>query len=280
MKFFNAVTKGNIIADGTVGALVNWLEQFINVLFPENGIEYWSVNQYTGQRGLLYDAPVPKYGDGPQDVRHAACYVRPGGCEGRAIEVALVLNDDSISRLAWIKTFDKDDAAWLVARAISEVLTSILYWDEIPEIVDMSLKVPRQYRWYRETNLKEPVTIASTLQQITISTRSGVVLENRSWADQGVNAKYVVEARLKDWKTVLTNLKVRFEEVTEKRAAFDDLPGYLFTDQGVEGVDGFYVLPPGGRIHFDCDWLGYYPNLDEAVRAARAHRDSKQQKAA
>ena len=43
-SFFNATCKANVVGDGTVGATITWLEKFINVLFPDNGIEYWSDN--------------------------------------------------------------------------------------------------------------------------------------------------------------------------------------------------------------------------------------------
>lgn len=279
MKFFNAVKNGSTIGKGTVGELVRWIEAYVNVLFPDNGIDYWSDHKFGGGSSLKHEDPVPAVG-GDDGVHHVACYVRGGHCEGQIIEVGLFLRNGQFKYLTWAKTFGKDDECWMIARAISAALDSLLLWNEIPEVVEMSDKVPRQYRWYRESNLHEEVTIAASYSGLVVSTPSGLILDNRDWSEHGVNAKFYVESRVQDWKTVLTNTKVRFREVAEKRAVFAELPGYLFTNRGVEGVEGVYVLPPGGRLMFDCDWLGYFPNLDSAVKAAEAHQAAQRLKCA
>lgn len=66
----------------------------------------------------------------------------------------------------------------------------------------------------------------------------------------------------------------------EKQTTVEELPGYLFTNRGVEGCTGAYVLPPGGRANVDSDWLGYFPTIDAAVAAATSHHDRLQKKAA
>lgn len=266
--FFNAVTAGTKIGDGTVGDQVDWIERLINVLFPENGIEYWSDNKYESPNSLKRFQPMPS----ADDVHHVISYVRPGGCEGRIIDVGFYLRDDSVRFITWAKTFGKEDECWMIARAISEALNSIIFWNEIPEMVALSDKVPRAQRWHRESSLREEVTIASTMTNLVISTASGQILDARDWAEEGANAKFHVESYAKDWKTVLTNTKVGFREISERQAVFPHLPGYLFTDKGVEGIKGVYVLPPGGRYLFDCDWLGYFPCIDSAVKAAEAHQ--------
>ena len=159
-SMFNATCKANVVGDGTVGATIAWLEKFINVLFPDNGIEYWSDNQYgTGSRYLKRGDLVPGAGCTDGCVHHVACYVRPGNCEGRIIEVALSLRDGQFKSLTWMKTFGKEDECWQIARAIDEALNSIIFWEEVPELVSMSEKVPRQQNWHRQTSLAEEVTI-------------------------------------------------------------------------------------------------------------------------
>lgn len=66
----------------------------------------------------------------------------------------------------------------------------------------------------------------------------------------------------------------------EKQITVEELPGYLFTNRGVEGCTGVYVLPPGGRANFDTDWLGFFPTIDAAVATATSHRDRLQKMAA
>lgn len=168
-SMFNATCKANVVGDGTVGATIAWLEKFINVLFPDNGIEYWSDNQYgTGSRYLKRGDLVPGAGCTDGCVHHVACYVRQGNCEGRIIEVALSLRDGQFKSLTWMKTFGKEDECWQIARAIDEALNSIIFWEEVPELVSMSEKVPRQQNWHRQTSLAEEVTILSGTDKVLV----------------------------------------------------------------------------------------------------------------
>ena len=251
-SFFNAVTSNTkMVGDGTAGDLVDWLERYINVLFPDNGIEYWADNRFGGPTRLKRQDKVPTDGRGVADdeVHHVACYVREGANEGRIIEVLLYLRGDIYKGLCWIKSFGNADECWMIARAIDGALDSIIFWHELPEIVAMADKMPRQQRWSRETLLKEEVTILTTTDRLLVSTPSGLVLDDLSWADQPNLAKFAIEARVKDWSTVLTNMKATFK-----------------------CVDGFYVLPPGGNEHDDRTYLGYFPDADKAIAAAREHQ--------
>ena len=274
MKFFHAVRKGTCIGDGTVGDLVDWLEKLVNVLFPDHGIEYFADQRHSGPNHLKRFQQVPACKGGDDDVHHVACYVRSGSCEGRIIEVGLYLRNGQMHYLTWCKTFGKEDECWLIARAIDAALNSILVWDEVPEIVEMADKLPREQRWHRESSLNETVTLAATSNRLSVTTASGKVFDQQDWTDKGANAKFYVESRVLDWKTVLTNMKVTFTESAEKIEVIPELPGYLFTNRGVEGNNGVYVLPPGGRANDDRDWLGYFETIDTAVAAATAHRDS------
>ena len=62
MKFFNAVKNGSTIGKGTVGELVRWIEAYVNVLFPDNGIDYWSDHKFGGGSSLKHEDPVPAVG--------------------------------------------------------------------------------------------------------------------------------------------------------------------------------------------------------------------------
>lgn len=269
-KFFNATCKANGVGDGTVGALVSWLEQFINVLFPENGIEYWSDDRYGKGRYLKRDLAVPAEGLTDDSAHHTACYVREGSNEGRIIEVALYLRGDELKSLAWIKTFGNSDECWSIARAINDALNAIIFWNAVPEMVAMSAKVPRQHSWYRRTSLEEEVTVLSTADTVQVTTASGLVLDNRSWVGQtryaGSNPKVVTQ----DWITVLTNTKCFFKviEETADRLVVPDLPGFVISKRGIE-VEGFYVLPPGGNELDDRTYLGYFPDEQSAIKACR-----------
>ena len=271
-KFFNAVRKG-AIGDGTVGALVDWIERLINVLFPENGIEYWSDNRYAGPQALKRYQAIPVRECKDDSVRHVACYAREGSCEGMIIECAVYLRNDSYLSLTWAKTFGGPDETWQIARAVSEVLESIFSWGDIPEIVDMADKVPRQYSWLRETSLKEKVVLATTENTLSVKTLSGIVLDERDFSNEGVNAKFHVEPLAKDWETVLRNMKVDLVLSTGTDHQEPDLPGYIFTQRGLPDITGYYILLPDGNPNDDRDYLAYCDTLDKAIATARVHRD-------
>ena len=275
-SFFNAVISNTkVVGDGTVGQLIEWLEMYVNALFPENGIEYWADNRAGGKNALRRSDTVPTADNCQSDesVHHVGCYVREGTCEGRIIEVLLYLRGGVYKNLVWIKSFGGADECWMIARAIDNALSSILFWHEVPEIVDMARKMPRQYAWYRETTLREEVTLLSSPDRILVSTPSGLVLDDRSWVNEGTNAHFYVESRVADWVTVLTNTKANFKQVAvaADRLVVPDLPGYVISKRGVD-VEGFYVLPPGGNELDDRTYLGYYPDADAAIQAARDHQ--------
>lgn len=65
-----------------------------------------------------------------------------GLSEGNIIEASLVLRDGTLFTLAWVKTFGKEDENWMIARALTQVLDSLIYWREVPELVEMDGKLP------------------------------------------------------------------------------------------------------------------------------------------
>lgn len=274
-KHFCSVKPGKQIGDGTVGDLVDWLETYVNLLFPENGIEYFSDNRFGSTNALKRFQPVPAAGTKPEDVHHVACYVRPGNCEGRIIEIALQLRDESLKSLTWMKTFGSSEESWAIAQAIDAALNQILFWYETPEIVEMALKLPKAQKWQRETSLAEEVIVSVTNEAIKVATASGTLFDDRSWSKEDRNAKFYVEPRLQDWEKVLTNMKARYRVVKENRLVVPDCPGYVISDRGVEGRNGYYVLPPGGNPNDDRDYVGYFYMEHNAIKAAQLHRDGK-----
>ena len=210
MKFFHAVKTIEQVGDGTVGDLTDWLTKYINVLFPDNGIEYWADNRFANGNGLKRFQEVPSAGLKPDNVHHVACYVRQGANEGRIIDICLYLRNDTLKSLVWIKSFGNDDECWSIARAIDAALNAMLFFNELPEIVGMAEKLPRQQIWCRETNLTDEVTVSASATSLRVVTAGGIALDDRDWSAQGVNAKFYVDAYFKDWQTVLQNMKARF----------------------------------------------------------------------
>lgn len=199
--FFNAVAKGPI-GNGSVKDLRQWISDYIDVLFPDHGIYYWSASS----RALAADDPLPHVGGKDTDIHHVVAYVRQGSNEGRAIEVALSMQSGEYRELAWAKSFGSDDECWRMAQAISNALDHIFSYDEVPEIVALAERVPRnQFRRY-ETAIEGPVFIEQDDHRFRVVTDSGKVLDEREFSIE--NSKFRVEAYVKDWTTVLRNLKL------------------------------------------------------------------------
>lgn len=215
MRYFHATRRGKKIGDGTAGVLVDWLNKYINILFPENGIEYWSDNRYADNGAIkrFHNLPLVTGPAGNDDdtIHHIACYVRQGGCEGRIIEVAFVLKDNSLKSLTWAKTFGSEEECWEISRAIYAALDSIFFYEEIPEIVEMADKLPKDYWWKRESSLSEIIHVKSDAKSLSVKTESGLIFAQHDWFEHGVNAKFYVESYAKDWNTVLTNMNVNFD---------------------------------------------------------------------
>lgn len=259
-KFFNAVKKGTF---STAGELVDALEKITNTLFPENGMEYWSDNRYA-TAAYKKDSTLPADGD----VHHVAVYVRLGNCEGRVIEVFLNLRDGGFKNLTWAKTFGSGKECWEIAEMLTEVLESIFVWREIPVILEMTDKMPRQQTWHRETNLRKKVTVDVSLDTLRVSA-GDLILEDLDCRHAEENAHFTIDGYLKDWIKVLQCLKADFEVILPKTVNLPSLPGYVFLPQGGDHIEGYQVFLPGEACN---DEVGDFDNLTEAICAAHRHK--------
>lgn len=274
---FKSIRAGKSIGNGTVQELVNWLEKFINISFPDNAIDYWSTDRYGSQNFLQVLEQVPSNGCSEECIHHVACYVREGRSEGYRIEVLLAFRDGTFKSLTAAKTFGKDDENWMIARVVTTVLQSILFDERIPEMVDMASRVPKDSSYDPESNLLDVITISSTQTAVKVFTGNNLILDDSDWSDEGNNSSYCVASRIHDWKIILTNMKKKFVETSDKILILEDLSGYVISDRGVTDITGFYVLPPGGNPKDDRTYLGYFNTAERAITAARNHRDAIQQ---
>lgn len=209
MKLFHSVFKGNKIGRGTVSETVKWLEKFITVLFPENGIEWWSYNEGrgTGLKGFL---SLPTY----KEIHHFGCYVRQGNCEGRIIEIIISMRDQQYLHVASIKSFGSEEECQAIASAISGVLESMTFYEEIPQIVSMVELLPRATWWERVTSFAGTVYIESNLMEITVRAENEMLYHQNFQLVEPVNRKFYIESVRQDWLTVLKNMKARVGEIT------------------------------------------------------------------
>jgi len=202
-KPFNAVRRGTF-AGMTAGSLVKFLQSYLHVLFPEDGTEWWSDNQFArSSEALKKDSVMPS----SLEVHHFGCYVRQGN-ESPIIEVQMVPRNGPMLNLTSVKLFVPRGTCWKMCSALDEALFSIFGYEEIPLIGEMFDKIPREHSYSTEANLVEPVHIERTDHSYVVRSASGVVFGEHDFSDQGANAHFAVEAHLKDWTRVLTTMKV------------------------------------------------------------------------
>lgn len=194
----------------TAGDLVNWIEQYVKLLFPQSGIEYWYDNRHT-KTGYKPFSALPGTKDNSEDLHHVACYVSKGSCEGRLIYVTLALRDEQMRSLTTVKTFGKEDECHQIASAITEALDHIFFNREKPLLLDFAKRVPRtRTSWCYETSLNEKVLLTFDDTSIVVKTESGTTLYEQSFDDQGQNARFNVDSQRVDWSKVLDS----FERLT------------------------------------------------------------------
>lgn len=198
-RYFQAVRKGTF-AGLPAGALVAWLEIYIQILFPENGIEWWSDNQYAKVSvAYLSDSELPD----AREIHHFACYVRTGN-ESPIIEVNIVPKEGTARCLTTIKLFESREVCWKMCDAIEEALESIFTWNEIPLIVEMLAKLPRSHRWSLASSLAEPVICLKTPIDFSVRTQGGTLIDATSFEDVPPAAvAHAVNAVEQDWRRLL-----------------------------------------------------------------------------
>lgn len=206
-KYFHAVSKG-AIGDGAAGDVQKWIEQYVNVLFPENGIEYWSDNQYTETKALKAFSVFPVAGFAPENVHHVACYVRQGNCEGLIIEISLLLKNGSFTNLCWAKTFGGEEESWSITRAVSQALESIIFFQEVPLIVALYDMLPRKQNSDRFTVLTGPVIVGSDEVSLLVKTVGGQVIHRIDHEGGSEGSKEYIDAYRADWLSILSNMKI------------------------------------------------------------------------
>lgn len=196
-RYFKATRKG-LVGNGTLQELAKWIERFVNVPFPENGIEYWSGHTL----GVKKDKTL-----GECNIAHIGCYVTEGSSEGLIIRIMLFMRDGSYIEMPWAKTFGSWDESWEIAKAVSNALESVIIWGDVPLLVEMADLMPRSHNSSRETSLKDPVMIHADKGTLSVSTTGGNLLAKYDFGAKDCLAESCVRAHINDWKTVIGNMR-------------------------------------------------------------------------
>lgn len=211
--FFSALlTDHKPIGDGTAGALVSWLETYLQALFPENSIEYWSRNEWSEHpldlkpSDLILTSPEAEV-----RYRSAACWTTPGTSEGQILEVYLLRYDRFVYRLAWVKTFDSTDTCWRMVRALQAALEEYLLQDAVPAVVSLyQAFLVHKKAIERRAPANEPLTLNASAETLQVLTTQGQVLFEQHFT--GTAAQELAQAYLTDCRRVLGNLGLSFTE--------------------------------------------------------------------
>lgn len=195
---------------GTTGTLAQWLEQYINALFPESGIESWYVpKRYADMGSCLAGDDVL-----PECVHHVACCAADGANEGRYIYIGVIEREARYRQVAAVKSFGSAEECWAIARACSEALTFVFLFHEQPVFRELWLKLPRTQSWHRNTSLAGEVRLRSIgPDRLDVIAADGTLIDESAFSEPAAGAKR--DACAEDWATLLRaqGLAVRHEAI-------------------------------------------------------------------
>lgn len=198
-------TRPGIVGNGSIGELIQFLEQLVFIIHPDLPVEYWNPAKSSS---FFLVQPVPGCGRELDHVNHVVCYVRRGN-ESPIIELGLMLQNQTLFRLASIKLFALKEDCWKISNTITEALDSIIFDNKVPCLVDMFQQFPRPYSYSPRSNFPELVYIVTSSTSIKVATRSGRVFAEHDFGSMGTSAKFIIKGILTDWVTVLTHCGVK-----------------------------------------------------------------------
>ncbi len=201
-------TKPSSHQHKSAGQLVEWLERYVNALYPDNGIENWYIPRPSGGEAHFGREDLL-----PGCVHHIASYVSPGSNEGHYIYIGLVIPDGRTKQLTAVKSFGGADECWAIARLCSEALTAMFWFGEMPRFVELWLKLPRDQSWHRRTSLIGEVRLRRLgMDRADLLGPDGAEIDARRFPEP--NAALSRDAYLADWATLLRaqGLSVREEQ--------------------------------------------------------------------
>lgn len=188
--------------------LQDWIVTYVKTLFPDNGIEYWSHNEATLNE-IAYgpDTKLVSPEDDKDPIDHVAAYVTPGHCEGTIIRIGFVTRMGHLRSLMWAKSFGPEDECWAVARTIAAALEFVLFYDAVPQIVSMADAL-------NKVTTMKPLTIVRLSNAIHLVDSHATLIDERKVPEGYQDAAGHLDAVAADWRTILTQRQIPFDELT------------------------------------------------------------------
>lgn len=199
-------TQRTTIGRGNAGSLMRWLEEYINILHPNNAVYWWKEARHPSVSrekcsGFTSEEMLP------EQVRYASAYIYTGANEGHRLEVIVAPGGDglhSVRPLCVAKLFGSEDDAWQIARAVSKALEEIFYYERASQIPEMFRRLPRnkQFDSCREIALRGTVVVQIEHHQgethkVRVIDSEGVQLDSVI-----VDSIHAAEALAEDWMTI------------------------------------------------------------------------------
>lgn len=225
--------------------LVRWVENFMTLLKPDNGIEWVNTaSDRTDQRPLrkMVSDLAERSSLRVYDVRPAV-YVNHGNCEGLMIKVDLLAGSQR-QPLVHIKTFGKLEEAWYLAQNLSIVLELVLLHGEEPVIVDAVNQLGiRRYRAH---------------EQLAVAIDDNFSLHVGEGLDRRVNYPLHVEAdvRAAQREAIEKDLGRLVAAFEMKRIDASNVPPLNETPFNIAGIDFAAVRCAEPRPHWRLKVVG------------------------
>jgi len=187
--FFRATKKQ--VANIPISALAEYLQKFINTVFPENNICYWETNFPVNHMAEFYIGLA---------FNHAACYVKSSIGADEVIDIRIALGSDRFQQVIRAKSRGESDENWAIARAAAKVIDALYNNRELPVITDIVNALPSEYKDAR----------GMSIDFLCSNTGFDVVARDQLIAvydmtNKGEAAGFFVDCYLKGWERLVRN---------------------------------------------------------------------------
>lgn len=209
-------TETLFTAENTVADLARWLSDFLVAVTGPDGEPEWCDRDFPLAGQPLSDLVSPN-SQGALPVTHPICFQRKGANEGAILHAAVATNERPRQMLdiaAW-KTFADFEKVALQTALMSEALESMLFWNEVPCLVDYYRAI-KPFVTLAAPRAEEPAFgYALDGGRLEIVERDDVVWSTRGHVYGG--DAFFAAAALRDWRALLD--RFGFNSLPESRKA-------------------------------------------------------------
>lgn len=179
--------------------LTRFVEDLVQALEPQSGIEYWA------DVLIAVDSTLERIRAGKVFVHNVFAYACSGSNEGMRIEAGVRLRGGEMVLLASAKSFGSDDECWRLAKYLSGAFELLFWYEHQPYIVDMRRALTTAFPRPSYTSGGIPsdgFIIDTTDNSISVRHQDGADLD--LWKFNGSDMGWFIRAYASDWLKVLS----------------------------------------------------------------------------